>query len=162
MPSIVKPSVTNPGLERNALGLTVRDYEGGMSTLCAGCGHDSGTAAITQALWETDTPPRMIAKLSGIGLSAKTAAHFLRRQASAGADLPRRDGAPRARDHRRDLAVRDVQRPRGFDEELPVHAPARRADDGHRLRSSRGGDLGDHSRPGCDQHSDARRSDAPF
>ena len=78
MPSIVKPSVTNPGLERNALGLTVRDYEGGMSTLCAGCGHDSGTAAITQALWETATPPRMIAKLSGIGCSAKTAAYFAR------------------------------------------------------------------------------------
>ena len=58
MPSIVKPAVTNPGLERNALGLTVRDYEGGMSTLCAGCGHDSVTAAITQALWETATRRR--------------------------------------------------------------------------------------------------------
>ena len=78
MPSIVKPAVTNPGLERNALGLTVRDYEGGMSTLCAGCGHDSVTAAITQALWETATPPHMIAKLSGIGCSAKTAAYFAR------------------------------------------------------------------------------------
>jgi 2-oxoglutarate ferredoxin oxidoreductase subunit beta len=78
MPSIVKPAVTNPGLERNALGLTVRDYEGGMSTLCAGCGHDSVTAAITQALWETATPPRMIAKISGIGCSAKTAAYFAR------------------------------------------------------------------------------------
>ncbi len=49
-----------------------------MSTLCAGCGHDSVTAAITQALWETATPPHMIAKLSGIGCSAKTAAYFAR------------------------------------------------------------------------------------
>jgi 2-oxoglutarate/2-oxoacid ferredoxin oxidoreductase subunit beta len=78
VPSIVKPLVTHPGLERNALGLTIRDYEGGMSTLCAGCGHDSVTAAITHALWESDTPPHMIAKLSGIGCSAKTAAYFAR------------------------------------------------------------------------------------
>ena len=55
MPSIVKPSVTNPGLERNALGLTVRDYEGGMSTLCAGCGHDSVTAAISLARLATSS-----------------------------------------------------------------------------------------------------------
>jgi hypothetical protein len=34
------------------LGLTRRDYEGAMSTLCAGCGHDSITAAIVQAAWE--------------------------------------------------------------------------------------------------------------
>ena len=72
VPSIVKPAVTHPGLERNALGLTIRDYEGGMSTLCAGCGHNSVTAAITHALWESDTPPHMIAKLSGIGFPAKT------------------------------------------------------------------------------------------
>ena len=78
MPSIVKPIITHPGLERNALGLSIRDYEGGMSTLCAGCGHDSVTAAITHALWESDTPPHMIAKLSGIGCSAKTAAYFAR------------------------------------------------------------------------------------
>ena len=36
MPSISKPSVKHPGLPRNALGLTKRDYEGAMSTLCAG------------------------------------------------------------------------------------------------------------------------------
>ena len=45
------------GLRRNALGLTMRDYEGGMSTLCAGCGHDSITAAIVQAFFELDIPP---------------------------------------------------------------------------------------------------------
>ena len=40
MPSIQKPAVAHPSLSRNKLGLTVRDYEGSMSTLCAGCGHD--------------------------------------------------------------------------------------------------------------------------
>jgi 2-oxoglutarate ferredoxin oxidoreductase subunit beta len=61
----------------NPLGLTTRDYEGAMSTLCAGCGHDSVTAALVQALWEVAVPPHMVAKLSGIGCSAKTTAYFL-------------------------------------------------------------------------------------
>ena len=77
MPSIVKPVATHPSLQRNDLGLTIRDYEGTMSTLCAGCGHDSITAAITRALWELSTPPHMIAKLSGIGCSSKTPAYFV-------------------------------------------------------------------------------------
>jgi len=77
MPSIVKPVATHPSLQRNDLGLTIRDYEGAMSTLCAGCGHDSITAAITRAFWEVATPPHMIAKLSGIGCSSKTPAYFV-------------------------------------------------------------------------------------
>src|SRR5437763_2257974 len=77
MPSIVKPLVAHPSLAGNELGLTIRDYEGSMSTLCAGCGHDSITAAITRALWELATPPHMIAKLSGIGCSSKTPAYFV-------------------------------------------------------------------------------------
>ena len=77
MPSIVKPVATHPSLQRNQLGLTIRDYEGSMSTLCAGCGHDSITAALTRALWEADTQPHMIAKLSGIGCSSKTPAYFV-------------------------------------------------------------------------------------
>jgi len=77
MPSIVKPSVTHPSLQRNELGLTIRDYEGAMSTLCAGCGHDSVTATITRAFWELSTPPHMIAKLSGIGCSSKTPTYFV-------------------------------------------------------------------------------------
>jgi 2-oxoglutarate ferredoxin oxidoreductase subunit beta len=55
----------------------VRDYEGSMSTLCAGCGHDSITAAIVRAFYELDTPPHMIAKLSGIGCSSKTPTYFV-------------------------------------------------------------------------------------
>src|SRR4030088_2155016 len=77
MPSIAKPIATHPSLQRNDLGLTVRDYEGAMSTLCAGCGHDSITAAIVRALWELSTPPHMIAKMSGIGCSSKTPAYFV-------------------------------------------------------------------------------------
>jgi 2-oxoglutarate/2-oxoacid ferredoxin oxidoreductase subunit beta len=78
MPSIERPPIQHPGLRRNSLGLTIHDYEGSMSTLCAGCGHDSVTAAIVHALWEMETPPHRIAKLSGIGCSAKTTAYFAR------------------------------------------------------------------------------------
>ena len=72
-----KPAVIHPSLSRNELGLTIRDYEGAMSTLCAGCGHDSVTAAIVRAFCELDTPPHMIAKLSGIGCSSKTPTYFV-------------------------------------------------------------------------------------
>jgi 2-oxoglutarate ferredoxin oxidoreductase subunit beta len=77
MTYIAKPKIVHGGLQRNGLGLTVRDYEGGMSTLCAGCGHDSVTAAIVQAFFELDIPPHRVAKMSGIGCSSKTPAYFL-------------------------------------------------------------------------------------
>ncbi|MGH9020728.1 MAG: 2-oxoacid:ferredoxin oxidoreductase subunit beta [Acidimicrobiales bacterium] len=78
MTSIAKPLIPLSPLPKNSLGLTTRDYEGAMSTLCAGCGHDSVTAAITHAFWELATPPRSIAKLSGIGCSSKTPTYFVR------------------------------------------------------------------------------------
>ena len=78
MSYIAKPRVHHPSLRENALGLTQRDYEGSMSTLCAGCGHDSVTAALIQAFWELDLEPHRIAKLSGIGCSAKTPTYFVR------------------------------------------------------------------------------------
>src|SRR5579862_5311234 len=77
MPSIAKPVATHPSLQRNSLGLTIRDYEGSMSTLCAGCGHDSITAAMVRALWEVSMEPHMLAKMSGIGCSSKTPAYFV-------------------------------------------------------------------------------------
>ena len=77
MPSIAKPVARHPSLERNELGLTIRDYEGAMSTLCAGCGHDSITAAIVRTLWEISMPPHRLAKMSGIGCSSKTPAYFV-------------------------------------------------------------------------------------
>jgi 2-oxoglutarate ferredoxin oxidoreductase subunit beta len=76
MSFIAKPKVAHPSLPRNALGLTRRDYEGGMSTLCAGCGHDSVTAAIIEAVWGLSIPPENLVKLSGIGCSSKTTAYF--------------------------------------------------------------------------------------
>ncbi|MDJ0812657.1 MAG: 2-oxoacid:ferredoxin oxidoreductase subunit beta [Woeseiaceae bacterium] len=77
MSYISKPKVAHPGIPRNKLGLTVRDYEGVISTLCAGCGHDSVTAAIVQAVFELNVEPHMLAKMSGIGCSSKTPAYFV-------------------------------------------------------------------------------------
>jgi 2-oxoglutarate ferredoxin oxidoreductase subunit beta len=78
MSYIPKPKVHHPSLQKNAIGLTRRDYEGSITTLCAGCGHDSITAAIVQAFWDLSIPPHKVAKLSGIGCSSKTPAYFLR------------------------------------------------------------------------------------
>ena len=78
MSYITKPKVAHPNLPRNALGLTARDYEGAVSTLCAGCGHDSVTAAIITAVFELNIEPHMLAKMSGIGCSSKTPAYFVR------------------------------------------------------------------------------------
>ncbi len=78
MSSISKPVAFHPSARTNAIGLKLRDYEGGMSTLCAGCGHDSVTAALIQAAWELAIPPEMAAKMSGIGCSAKTTAYFMK------------------------------------------------------------------------------------
>ena len=57
MSYIAKPKVSWAGQERNSLGLTLADYEGGLSTLCAGCGHDSITAALVKAFWELALKP---------------------------------------------------------------------------------------------------------
>jgi 2-oxoglutarate/2-oxoacid ferredoxin oxidoreductase subunit beta len=77
MSYIAKPKVSHPQTPRNKLGLTSRDYEGAVSTLCAGCGHDSVTAALIQAIFELDIEPHMLAKMSGIGCSSKTPAYFV-------------------------------------------------------------------------------------
>jgi 2-oxoglutarate ferredoxin oxidoreductase subunit beta len=76
MSYINKPKVRHPDLPANSIGLTRRDYEGGMSTLCAGCGHDSVTASIITAIWELGVKPEQLVKLSGIGCSSKTTAYF--------------------------------------------------------------------------------------
>jgi 2-oxoglutarate ferredoxin oxidoreductase subunit beta len=77
MTYIVKPRLHHPNLPTNALGFTHRDYEGTVSTLCAGCGHDSISSAIIQACFELSIPPHRVAKLSGIGCSSKTPTYFL-------------------------------------------------------------------------------------
>ncbi len=77
MTYLPKPKLAHPDLPRNELGFTRRDYEGPVSTLCAGCGHDSISAAIIRAVFELNLPPHRIAKMSGIGCSSKTPSYFL-------------------------------------------------------------------------------------
>src|SRR6266498_830948 len=77
MTYITKPKFHHPALPKNALGYTHRDYEGSVSTLCAGCGHDSISGAIIEACFELDIEPHRVAKLSGIGCSSKTPTYFL-------------------------------------------------------------------------------------
>ena len=71
------PAFRHPNLPKNTLGFTTKDYEGAVSTLCAGCGHDSISAAIIDACFEMSIPPHRVAKLSGIGCSSKTPTYFL-------------------------------------------------------------------------------------
>src|SRR5215204_1654271 len=73
----VRSTFRHPALPKNNLGYTVDYYEGSLSTLCAGCGHDSISAAIAQACWEMNIEPHKVAKLSGIGCSSKSPAYFL-------------------------------------------------------------------------------------
>jgi 2-oxoglutarate ferredoxin oxidoreductase subunit beta len=75
--SYVRSKFRHPNLPKNDLGYTVDYYEGSLSTLCAGCGHDSITASIAQACFDLNIEPHKVAKLSGIGCSSKTPAYFL-------------------------------------------------------------------------------------
>jgi 2-oxoglutarate ferredoxin oxidoreductase subunit beta len=75
--SYIKPNFRHPRLPENALGYTVADYDGSISTLCAGCGHDSISAAIRNACFLSSIPPHRIAKVSGIGCSSKMPTYFL-------------------------------------------------------------------------------------
>jgi 2-oxoglutarate/2-oxoacid ferredoxin oxidoreductase subunit beta len=77
MTYLAKPKLHHPSLPKNKLGFTRRDYEGKVSTLCAGCGHDSISAALIEAFWELEIQPHRVAKLSGIGCSSKTPDYFL-------------------------------------------------------------------------------------
>ena len=77
MTYLAKPKFHHPSLPKNELGYTHRDYEGSVSTLCAGCGHDSISASIIEACFELDIAPHRVAKLSGIGCSSKTPTYFL-------------------------------------------------------------------------------------
>nr|WP_321465257.1 2-oxoacid:ferredoxin oxidoreductase subunit beta [uncultured Desulfobulbus sp.] len=72
-----RPTFRHPELQPNEAGYSRRDYEGGISTLCAGCGHDSICNAIIQACFELSIPPHRVVKMSGIGCSSKTPAYFL-------------------------------------------------------------------------------------
>jgi 2-oxoglutarate/2-oxoacid ferredoxin oxidoreductase subunit beta len=75
--SYIRPKFRHPDVKTNRIGYTRREYEGALSTLCAGCGHDSVSGAIIQACYELDIDPHRVAKISGIGCSSKTPTYFL-------------------------------------------------------------------------------------
>ena len=104
-----KPAFRHPDSKTNEVGCTRRDYEGGLSTLCAGCGHDSISAAIIDACFELSIEPHRVAKLSGIGCSSKTPAYFLSGSHSFNSVHGRMPsvatGANLAHDHHRGVAL---------------------------------------------------------
>jgi 2-oxoglutarate ferredoxin oxidoreductase subunit beta len=63
----------------NSIGLAKKDYDGGQTTLCQGCGHNSVTSQIISVCYELSLAPHQIMKMSGIGCSSKTPAYFLNR-----------------------------------------------------------------------------------
>lgn len=75
--SYIRPNFRHPALGKNKIGYAKADYEGAISTLCAGCGHDSISGAIVQACYEMSIEPHRLAKVSGIGCSSKTPTYFL-------------------------------------------------------------------------------------
>jgi len=66
----------------NRIGLTVIDYKGGKTTLCAGCGHNAISERIIDAMYEMGVKPERVAKFSGIGCSSKSPAYFMSRSHS--------------------------------------------------------------------------------
>src|ERR1700731_4563017 len=71
-----------PGPKTNRIGLTVMEYKGGKTTLCAGCGHNAISERISEAMSEMGVPPELLIKPSGIGCSSKTPAYFMSRSHS--------------------------------------------------------------------------------
>src|SRR6516162_6556897 len=71
-----------PQPKTNRIGLTVLDYRGSKTTLCAGCGHNAISERIIDAFYEMGTPPERVIKTSGIGCSSKSPAYFLSRSHS--------------------------------------------------------------------------------
>ena len=165
MTYIAKPD-HHPTLAPNKRRLHARDYEAAISTLCAGCGHDSISAAIIQACWELDIAAAPRRQALGIGCSSKTPDYFSRRQ-------PRLQH--RARPHALGADRRQPRQPRllylgvsgdgdfGVDRPRPVrarHAPRREHGlhrrEQRRLRPDQGPVLGDR-RPGKSKKGDQRR-----
>src|SRR6516225_393282 len=75
----VAPGATTPGPKTNRIGLTVIEYRGGKTTLCAGCGHNAISERIVEAMFEMGVQPERVAKVSGIGCSSKSPAYFMSR-----------------------------------------------------------------------------------
>src|SRR5437868_5325705 len=73
---------STPAPKTNRIGLTVMEYKGGKTTLCAGCGHNAISERIIDAMYEMGVQPERVAKLSGIGCSSKSPAYFMNRSHS--------------------------------------------------------------------------------
>ena len=116
MTYITKPKFHHPALPKNALGYTHRDYEGKISTLCAGCGHDSITAAVIEACFELSIEPHR-GKISGIGCSSKTTDYSSTPRTASIRARPHALGAHRrqSRQPRPDLSRRLGRRRSGLD-----------------------------------------------
>ena len=66
-----------PAQKVNRIGLSVKDYRGGKTTLCAGCGHNSISERLIECCYDMGIDPTQVIKLSGIGCSSKSPAYFL-------------------------------------------------------------------------------------
>jgi 2-oxoglutarate ferredoxin oxidoreductase subunit beta len=73
---------STPAPKTNRINLSVLDYKGGKTTLCAGCGHNAISERIIDAMFEMGVKPESVAKLSGIGCSSKSPAYFMSRSHS--------------------------------------------------------------------------------
>src|ERR1700751_4647132 len=71
-----------PAPKTNRINLSVLEYKGGKTTLCAGCGHNAISERIIDAMFEMGVKPESVAKLSGIGCSSKSPAYFMSRSHS--------------------------------------------------------------------------------
>jgi 2-oxoglutarate ferredoxin oxidoreductase subunit beta len=75
-------ATATPQPKTNRIGLTVLDYRGGKTTLCAGCGHNAISERIIDAFYDMGVAPERVIKLSGIGCSSKSPAYFMSRSHS--------------------------------------------------------------------------------
>ena len=66
----------------NRIGLTVIEYKGSKTTLCAGGGHNAISERLIDAMYEMGVKPEHVAKFSGIGCSSKSPAYFMSRSHS--------------------------------------------------------------------------------
>src|SRR6266852_4066212 len=73
---------STPSPKTNRIGLSIAEYKGGKTTLCAGCGHNAISERIIDAMYEMGVQPERVAKLSGIGCSSKSPAYFMNRSHS--------------------------------------------------------------------------------
>ncbi len=73
---------STPSPKTNRIGLSIAEYKGGKTTLCAGCGHNAISERIIDAMYEMGVSPERVIKPSGIGCSSKAPAYFMSRSHS--------------------------------------------------------------------------------